>query len=60
MPTIKFKLKDPKYCNGCPCLYESIDSHGNYYAVCPVFDDTTERGSENLFRPSACIDKFGE
>ena len=57
MPTIKFKLKDPKYCNGCPCLHffsEEGCRCGHSFNV--FFDYVFDRTK----RPQSCIDKFGE
>jgi hypothetical protein len=60
MPTIKFKLKDPKYCNGCKfmifdeehCVVECFFKLWKTDCVCSIDIDVT--------RPQSCIDKFGE
>jgi hypothetical protein len=65
MPTIKFKLKDPKYCNGCrfhigggmviseppKCELE------NYLNMCHF-----QNGTKGVctIRPAACKDKYGD
>ena len=62
MPTIKFKLKDPKYCNDC----KMIKDYSYYGITCTFFGyinrDYNNRGCPKflLDRPQACIDKFGE
>jgi len=61
MPTIKFKLKDPKYCkkglSWCPCA--------NFHAPnlkCDFGDIAQEVTSAfcNIKRPQSCIEKYGE
>lgn len=72
MPKIKFKLKDPKFCNGCP-YFVKLNFYYNCKGNCGDCDtiecsNVEEKncefaGMNDLFpneRPQACIDKFGE
>jgi hypothetical protein len=61
MPTIKFKLKDPKYCNGCPCWgHENGQYFCNYYTDAMIMPITLTMKNKKLIRIQSCIDKFGE
>ena len=56
MPTIKFKLKDPKYCNGCPAYTSSeFGQHCNLN-----LRETEECFLVKFNRPQSCVDKYGE
>ena len=69
MPTLKWELKDPDSCEGCPCLevsarkdeyYRSI----TYQAICRVKfvipnSMVTDKFLE-LKRPQACKDELGQ
>ena len=72
MPTIKFELRDPKYCNFCYCL----DNHftNDNLRVCRLlpmvksertitsWDYVTMKMEKDgkIKRPQECIDKFGK
>jgi len=69
MPTIKIKLKDPKYCQmedmtDCICLmlWKTSERMGMACKALSTKDNIiwleTENGKSK--RPQACIDKFGE
>jgi hypothetical protein len=68
MPTIKFKLKDPKYCNGCPCLRLELSpayqfpNEKEYNIDCCFNKSLNCQANKNdlINRPQSCIDKFGE
>ena len=47
---LEISLKDPKYCDGCPCLL----TEPNYY--CNLYWDKLD----SLFRPQKCIEENGE
>lgn len=70
MPTIKFKLKDPKKCDGCVCLKlifpEGIEKGllSKGFVECPfklfkpfIYNKIPSQSDD---RPKGCIDKFGE
>ena len=71
MPTIKFKLKDAKYCNGCEYL-SYFYTNDCYF--CENFKAKVMKASfwskilyfifgvfkHKIKRPQSCIDKFGE
>ena len=54
MPTIKFKLKDPKFCNGCLCRYEIVN-YDDIFNFCSIFGMLDRKK-----RPKSCIEKYGE
>jgi hypothetical protein len=73
MPTIKFKLADPRFCDGCPCI--QIDDFYGSPASCNLlfswdedpkvpyhkpYPPNKQVKSKRLKRPQACIDKHGE
>ena len=63
MPTIKFKLKDPKYCNGCIILcswFEGEHKDGMTERHCCSIFNKEGINKEDIERPQACIDKYGE
>ena len=60
---LEIKLKDPKYCDGCPCLddeYDTCDFHKLHLEI-----DTRDLKSdikETMFyyiRPQKCIEENG-
>lgn len=66
MPTNKFKLKDPKYCNGCDKINEYfgkvLSNHKGRFFQCKVFKHliTTNSNKIKINRPKSCIEKLGE
>ena len=65
---LEIKLKDPKYCNGCPCwkfpMYEPLVGVSN--PICLTMGVTLDkfvedkRKSRHIIRPAICIEKNGE
>jgi hypothetical protein len=52
---IHIDLKDPRYCNGCPCIHTD-------FAECFAIDMclVEEHGTYNWFRPAECREKYGD
>lgn len=60
---IEIKLKDPKYCNGCPLIGEPATISGNLYR--PIhcvfgYDIRCNFAGSYIDRPQKCIDDNGE
>jgi len=58
---LKIELKDPKYCDWCPCLEDiTIDGHGTGgRMLCRVY--LFKSGDwEDIDRPAQCIRENGE
>ena len=73
MPTIKFKLKDPKYCislckneNGekksfrCPCFADNSFFSSGFKCRLLNISISCEDDDNCGKRPQSCIDKYGE
>lgn len=62
MPKIKFKLKDPKYCDRNCNKLSFYCQDENAFCECPFKIDIEELFFKKHYneRPQACIDKFGE
>ena len=57
----KITLKNPKYCDGCPC--KEIERDGEILFWCCKFYDLGlefEYEGGNIFRPTKCISDNGE
>ena len=71
MPTIKFKLKDPKYCDRkCPYYDRYYDmsktcilndcTHIIHQCFKEIFEPKRILKKHGCKRPQSCIDKYGE
>ena len=62
MMKLEIKLKDPKYCDGCPCIaevsIEHVDPDLKWY--CAFYDkDLTDPIMGMVDRPKKCIKENG-
>ena len=58
---LKIILKDPKYCDGCPCKIPDRDGESLFW-FCQYFKIGLEfeYDVDNIIRPQKCIDENGE
>jgi len=61
--TLTIKLKNPKYCDGCPCMNYDMEMGNhcniyNYYDQAPEPSDIKRKG-DRIIRPSYCIKENG-
>jgi hypothetical protein len=57
---LEIKLKDPKFCDGCPCYYGGDNGYGYF---CNEYGDAAGELKQNIefkiIRPQKCIDENG-
>jgi len=56
---LKIILKDPKYCEGCPCLNHDIESPEECN-LDYIIDREVKNGEIRILRPQKCVDENGE
>lgn len=58
---IEIKLKDPKYCDGCPCLFTHDEGEDCGLGFGYLLDYSwNSKENEKYKRPKECIQKHGE
>ena len=56
---LEIKLKDPKYCDGCPCVFGKVEEFNEMEEFCLLYRVNMPDENGNSIRPQKCIKENG-